>query len=314
MTQCPICLEEPPNDPHSLTCSGHVFCRNCIAEWVSVNPTCPVTRQNVPEDEIVYFKTLVSPTRAESIFIEIERPPELVILTDSRYKIKLGVIFFCATFCFLVPLHVFTYLGLYIQSKTLVKYYSNSIPPNNSLACLGQKFTTFPFIPLTCSWLSNSVLFSFVHGSVQSVLLTAAFLKLREFHSINKGHVLAGCMIIMVTTIILQMTLFAGKMFVGGSVLSVLLATLNLKMNSEYALNLVTVLSTSTIIFSVVSDAYISFLHIFQLLYCIFVVNTFWGSLYWNDRAARVLYRTGVGAPVVVFLLSLITHFKYHIV
>ncbi|XP_060535331.1 E3 ubiquitin-protein ligase NRDP1 [Cylas formicarius] len=48
---CPICsgvLEEPLQAP---VCE-HAFCKTCISEWISRQPTCPVDRQNVTSAQL----------------------------------------------------------------------------------------------------------------------------------------------------------------------------------------------------------------------------------------------------------------------
>ncbi|KAK9871514.1 hypothetical protein WA026_012885 [Henosepilachna vigintioctopunctata] len=48
---CPICsavLEDPLQAP---TCE-HAFCKSCITEWISRQPTCPVDRQNVTSAQL----------------------------------------------------------------------------------------------------------------------------------------------------------------------------------------------------------------------------------------------------------------------
>jgi len=50
---CPICLEEYNSQPTTVLSCGHKFCFVCIDTWTlsSRNPTCPVCRVRVPEDE-----------------------------------------------------------------------------------------------------------------------------------------------------------------------------------------------------------------------------------------------------------------------
>ncbi|KAF2099012.1 hypothetical protein NA57DRAFT_39411 [Rhizodiscina lignyota] len=43
--KCTLCLEEL-KDPSVTTC-GHVFCWNCIGDWVREKPECPLCRQHV---------------------------------------------------------------------------------------------------------------------------------------------------------------------------------------------------------------------------------------------------------------------------
>ena len=40
--KCTLCLEEL-KDPSVTTC-GHVFCWNCIADWLRERPECPLCR------------------------------------------------------------------------------------------------------------------------------------------------------------------------------------------------------------------------------------------------------------------------------
>ena len=42
---CPIC-QDVFNYPYALMC-GHVFCKNCISEWLGKNRTCPECRTHV---------------------------------------------------------------------------------------------------------------------------------------------------------------------------------------------------------------------------------------------------------------------------
>lgn len=43
--KCTLCLE-PMKDPSVTTC-GHVFCWNCIGDWVREKPECPLCRQGI---------------------------------------------------------------------------------------------------------------------------------------------------------------------------------------------------------------------------------------------------------------------------
>ena len=43
--KCTLCLEES-KDPSVTTC-GHVFCWNCINEWIVEKPECPLCRQSI---------------------------------------------------------------------------------------------------------------------------------------------------------------------------------------------------------------------------------------------------------------------------
>lgn len=52
---CSICHEHL-NDPVHVSCgNSHIFCRNCIVEWLKVGSTCPVRRvvvhDNSDDDE-----------------------------------------------------------------------------------------------------------------------------------------------------------------------------------------------------------------------------------------------------------------------
>jgi deltex len=43
-TTCPICLCESDNQVKSGVCS-HTFCKECIEQWVNIEPICPVCRK-----------------------------------------------------------------------------------------------------------------------------------------------------------------------------------------------------------------------------------------------------------------------------
>ena len=43
---CPICLEDCPSDPYITSC-GHVFCKNCIVTWRTVNNSCPSCKSTI---------------------------------------------------------------------------------------------------------------------------------------------------------------------------------------------------------------------------------------------------------------------------
>ena len=52
-TRCPICLDAP-NSPEGVyrkinRCS-HTFCSPCIEQWLSTHKTCPICKQEAPED------------------------------------------------------------------------------------------------------------------------------------------------------------------------------------------------------------------------------------------------------------------------
>ena len=287
-----------------------------------MNPSCPVTRNVVSDDERSYLmrglpdvpSVLSGTTRAENILLNI---PEVELLPErtpwhSRLCI-LYILSFSVAFCAFLPLHGLAYLGLYIQSKELVKYFSRSVPEHTSLACWGVKFTTFPYMPLTCSWLNNSLLFAFIHGFLQAVLVAAVCVGLLEFPRVYKCGLFFSSTLILYATVLLQMTVFAGSRMMGGSILTVIAATLNLRMNIYDRLNMNLIVSSTSIIFTFVSDASMHSTNLLQLLYAGVATSAMWGAAYTGDRLARLVFRSCVCGPVVLFLCSLSTHFKYYI-
>ena len=49
--KCTLCLEES-KDPSVTTC-GHIFCWNCINEWILEKPECPLCRQGIQAQHIL---------------------------------------------------------------------------------------------------------------------------------------------------------------------------------------------------------------------------------------------------------------------
>ena len=49
--KCTLCLEES-KDPSVTTC-GHVFCWNCINEWIAEKPECPLCRQSIQAQHVL---------------------------------------------------------------------------------------------------------------------------------------------------------------------------------------------------------------------------------------------------------------------
>ena len=45
--RCPICLDQPSSGYVFRTPCGHEFCPECMAQWLTVAPTCPVCRERV---------------------------------------------------------------------------------------------------------------------------------------------------------------------------------------------------------------------------------------------------------------------------
>ncbi|KAL0124201.1 hypothetical protein PUN28_006198 [Cardiocondyla obscurior] len=52
---CLLCLEAPAT---TTTVCGHLFCWNCLSEWLRVKPQCPFCREYVPPSRIVHVMNL----------------------------------------------------------------------------------------------------------------------------------------------------------------------------------------------------------------------------------------------------------------
>lgn len=52
---CRLCLEAPAT---TATVCGHLFCWNCLSEWLRVKPQCPFCREYVPPSRIVHLMNL----------------------------------------------------------------------------------------------------------------------------------------------------------------------------------------------------------------------------------------------------------------
>ncbi len=47
---CPVCLEGlAGKDPVKMPC-GHVICLVCVSHWIERERTCPLCKQDVPDD------------------------------------------------------------------------------------------------------------------------------------------------------------------------------------------------------------------------------------------------------------------------
>jgi hypothetical protein len=55
--KCAICMNVV--DPPVKTKCSHIFCKKCIYEWVSVNPTCPVDRTPLSIKEVIQIDDFV---------------------------------------------------------------------------------------------------------------------------------------------------------------------------------------------------------------------------------------------------------------
>ncbi|XP_012215269.2 peroxisome assembly protein 10-B-like [Linepithema humile] len=52
---CRLCLEAPAT---TATLCGHLFCWNCLSEWLRVKPQCPFCREYVPPSRIIHVMNL----------------------------------------------------------------------------------------------------------------------------------------------------------------------------------------------------------------------------------------------------------------
>lgn len=53
--KCQLCLEAAVT---TATLCGHLFCWNCISDWLRTKPQCPICRQHVPPSRIVHLMNL----------------------------------------------------------------------------------------------------------------------------------------------------------------------------------------------------------------------------------------------------------------
>lgn len=53
--KCQLCLEAAAT---TATLCGHLFCWNCLSEWLRVKPQCPFCREYVPPSRIVHVMNL----------------------------------------------------------------------------------------------------------------------------------------------------------------------------------------------------------------------------------------------------------------
>lgn len=70
---CSICFEElgdEKKEEYKLSCN-HVYHRDCIAQWLSNNTTCPLCRANVDPIDQYVEDDIVSPDRMRDIRDEI---------------------------------------------------------------------------------------------------------------------------------------------------------------------------------------------------------------------------------------------------
>lgn len=49
---CPICYDCPMNGPLALSC-GHIFCEECVLEWLEKEKTCPLCRAEIAVSPLV---------------------------------------------------------------------------------------------------------------------------------------------------------------------------------------------------------------------------------------------------------------------